>query len=172
MARRERRACPKRPVRSEQRCQTAQGALALRVAPLFRLSGVARRLQTASGMRPLSRLGETENRQQRGMAEYFNRLLGACDRRGGLRGNGASRLSRGPVRRYPRSSARYESQLFGSCATIETMAANFPMPTCQTCKSVTTESPSLSTARRISSGKSDDGGVRSSRIPLVSRNSV
>ncbi len=51
MARRERRGCPQRPVRSEQRSQTAQGALALRVAPLFRLSGVARRLQTAAGMR-------------------------------------------------------------------------------------------------------------------------
>src|SRR6266550_6491348 len=52
MARRERRACPQRPVRSEQRCQTARSVLALRVAPLFRLSGVARRLQTAAGMRP------------------------------------------------------------------------------------------------------------------------
>src|SRR6266487_1938674 len=51
MARRERRACPQRPVRSEQRSQTAQTALALRVAPLFRLSGVARRLQTTAGMR-------------------------------------------------------------------------------------------------------------------------
>ena len=52
MARRERRACPQRPVRSEQRCQTAQSVFALRVAPFFRLSGVARRLQTAAGMRP------------------------------------------------------------------------------------------------------------------------
>jgi hypothetical protein len=51
MARRKRRACPQRPVRSEQRSQTAQNALALRVAPVFRLSGVARRLQTAAGMR-------------------------------------------------------------------------------------------------------------------------
>ena len=34
MARRERRACPQRPVESEQRRQTAQDALALRVAPL------------------------------------------------------------------------------------------------------------------------------------------
>ena len=51
MARRERRACPQRPVRSEQRSHTAQGALALRVVPLFRLSHVARRLQTAAGMR-------------------------------------------------------------------------------------------------------------------------
>src|SRR5262245_59381075 len=74
--------------------------------------------------------------------------------------------------RYPRSSARYESQLFGLCATIDTIVANFPMPTCHTCKSVTTESPSLSTAQRISSGKSDDAGVRSSRIPPVSRNNV
>ena len=52
MARRERRACPQRPVRSKQRRQTAQSVLALRVAPLFRLSGVARRSQTAAGMRP------------------------------------------------------------------------------------------------------------------------
>jgi hypothetical protein len=51
MARRERRARLQRPVRSEQRSQTVQGALALRVAPIFRLSGVARRLQTAAGMR-------------------------------------------------------------------------------------------------------------------------
>ena len=51
MARRERGACPLRPVRSEQRSQTAQNALALRVAPIFRLFGVARRLQTAAGMR-------------------------------------------------------------------------------------------------------------------------
>ncbi len=51
MARRERRACLQRPVRSEQRSQTAQTALALWVAPIFRLSGVARRLQTAAGMR-------------------------------------------------------------------------------------------------------------------------
>jgi len=52
MARRERRACPQQPVRSEQRRQTARSVLALWVAPLFRLSGVARRLQTAAGMRP------------------------------------------------------------------------------------------------------------------------
>jgi hypothetical protein len=52
MARRERRACPQRPVRSEQRCQTARRVLAVRVAPLFRLSRVARQLQTAAGMRP------------------------------------------------------------------------------------------------------------------------
>jgi len=51
IARRERRACLQRPVRSEQRSQTAQSALALRVVPIFRLSGVARRLQTAVGMR-------------------------------------------------------------------------------------------------------------------------
>jgi hypothetical protein len=51
MARRERRARLQRPVRSEQRSQTVQGALALRVAPIFRLSGGARRLQTAAGIR-------------------------------------------------------------------------------------------------------------------------
>ena len=51
MARRERRTCPQRPARSEQRSQTAQSALALRVAPIFRLSGVARRLQTTAGVR-------------------------------------------------------------------------------------------------------------------------
>ena len=49
---------------------------------------------------------------------------------------------------------------------------NFSDTTCQTCKSVTTESPSLSTVRRISSGKSDDGGVQIAQNPLVSRNSV
>lgn len=52
MARREGRACPQRPVRSEQRRQAAQSVLALRVAPPFCLSGAARRLQTAVGMRP------------------------------------------------------------------------------------------------------------------------
>jgi hypothetical protein len=51
MASRVRRACPQRPVKSEQRSQTTQGAVALRVPPLFRLSGVARRFQTAAGMR-------------------------------------------------------------------------------------------------------------------------
>ena len=52
MARRERGACPQRPVTSKQRRQTAHSVLALWVAPLFRLSVVARRLQTAAGMRP------------------------------------------------------------------------------------------------------------------------
>jgi ABC-type glutathione transport system ATPase component len=42
MARRERRACPLRPVRSEQHRQTAQSALALRVASLLAPAGVAR----------------------------------------------------------------------------------------------------------------------------------
>jgi hypothetical protein len=57
MARRERRACPQRAVKSEQRShQTAQSALALRVVPLFRLSGVARRLQTDAGMRSVRAL--------------------------------------------------------------------------------------------------------------------
>ena len=45
------------------------------VAPLFRLSGVARRLQTAAGHAHSSRLGKTKNRQQRGTAGYFSRLL-------------------------------------------------------------------------------------------------
>ena len=52
MARRERRAYPQRSVRSKQRRQTPQSALALRVAPLFGLARVARRLQTTAGMRP------------------------------------------------------------------------------------------------------------------------
>src|SRR5205814_4127058 len=39
-------------VRSEQCSRTAQSVLALRVAPLFRLSGVARRLQIAADMLP------------------------------------------------------------------------------------------------------------------------
>jgi hypothetical protein len=45
------------------------------VAPLFRLSGVARRLQTAAGYAHSSRLGKTKNRQQRGTAGYFSRRL-------------------------------------------------------------------------------------------------
>jgi hypothetical protein len=52
MARRERRACSQRPVSSEQRRQTAQSVLASGLRRFFRLSSVARRLQTASGMRP------------------------------------------------------------------------------------------------------------------------
>ena len=52
MARRERRTCSRLPVTSEQRRQTDQGALALRVEPLFRLSGIVRRLRTTGGMRP------------------------------------------------------------------------------------------------------------------------
>jgi hypothetical protein len=75
MAKREQRACPQQPVRSEQRRQTAQSVLAVRVAPLFsplqRCASVTDRLRYA----PSSRLGETKNRQQRGMAEYFIRLL-------------------------------------------------------------------------------------------------
>jgi len=51
MARREREACSQRPVTSKQRRQTPRSVLALRVASLFRLSVVARRLQTAAGMR-------------------------------------------------------------------------------------------------------------------------
>jgi hypothetical protein len=39
-------------VRGKQPSQTAQSALALRVVPLFRLSGVARRLQIAADMLP------------------------------------------------------------------------------------------------------------------------
>ena len=46
-------------------------------SPLRRCSSVA----DHSGYAPSSRLGETKNRQQRGMVEYFNRLLSACDRR-------------------------------------------------------------------------------------------
>src|SRR6266567_8994081 len=75
MARRERQTCSQRPVRSEQRRQTAQGALALRVAPLLFASPallVSRRPLRVSSS---SRLGETKNRQQRGMVAHFNRLL-------------------------------------------------------------------------------------------------
>src|SRR5213592_3363014 len=46
-------------------------------SPLRRCSSVT----DHSGYAPSSRLGETKNRQQRGMAGYFNRLLSACDRR-------------------------------------------------------------------------------------------
>ena len=48
MARRERGACPQRPLTREQRRQMAQRALALRVAPLFRFSCVARSSQTTA----------------------------------------------------------------------------------------------------------------------------
>jgi len=62
---------------SEQRRQTAYSILALRVGPLFRLSGVARRLSRnrGTGYAPSSRLGEAKNLHQPGMAEFFNRLL-------------------------------------------------------------------------------------------------
>src|SRR5688572_9315782 len=50
MARRERRAYPQRSVRSEQRRQTAQSALARRVASIFGLAGVAPQSQTTAGM--------------------------------------------------------------------------------------------------------------------------
>src|SRR5688572_33092379 len=61
MARRERRAYPQRSVRSEQRRQTAQSALARRVASLFGLAGVAPQSQTtevAEGNRGGWRAGE------------------------------------------------------------------------------------------------------------------
>jgi len=77
MARRERRACPQQPVRSEQRSQTAQSSLAIWVAPLFHLfrrcSSIIPPLR--DGYAHSSRLGETKNRRQHGMAGYFNRLL-------------------------------------------------------------------------------------------------
>jgi len=77
MARRERGACRERPVTSEQRRQTAYSLLALRVAPLFRLSGRCSSVipQLRDGYAPSSRLGEAKNRQQRGMTKFFNRLL-------------------------------------------------------------------------------------------------
>ncbi len=46
-------------------------------SPLRRCSSVT----DHSGYASSSRLGETKNRKQRGMVEYFNRLLSACDRR-------------------------------------------------------------------------------------------
>src|SRR5688500_6951074 len=61
MARRERRAYPQRSVRSEQRRQTAQSALARRVASLFGLACVAPQSQTtevAEGNRGGWRAGE------------------------------------------------------------------------------------------------------------------
>jgi len=64
VARRERGACPsrRRGMTSEQRRQTAYSILALRVGPLFRLSGVARRLSRnrGTGYAPSSRLGEAK----------------------------------------------------------------------------------------------------------------
>ena len=60
---------------SEQRRQTAHSVLALRVdatfSPLQRCSSVTDHF----GYAPSSRLGETKNRQQRGMARFFNSLL-------------------------------------------------------------------------------------------------
>ncbi len=76
MARRERRAYPLRSVRSEQHRQTPQCALALRVAPIFELRGVARQSQTPAGMLPSSRLAQLNNRKQRDMSQFFNSLLG------------------------------------------------------------------------------------------------
>src|SRR6266700_3220630 len=75
MARRERRACPQPPVRSERRSQTTQSALALQVAPLFRLSGVARRLQTAAGMRTPRALERRKIGSNATWLGIFNRLL-------------------------------------------------------------------------------------------------
>src|SRR6266550_8276672 len=46
-------------------------------SPLRRCSSVT----DHSGYASSSRLGETKNRKQRGMVEYFKRLLSACDRR-------------------------------------------------------------------------------------------
>jgi hypothetical protein len=45
-------------------------------SPLLRCPSVS----DHCGYAPSSRLGETKNRQERGMAEYFNRLLEVSDR--------------------------------------------------------------------------------------------
>ena len=77
MARRDRRACPQRPVRSEQRSQTAQSSLAIRVAPLFHLSGVARRLSPhcGTGMRTPRALERRKMGSNATWLGIFNRLL-------------------------------------------------------------------------------------------------
>src|SRR5207249_11213265 len=80
MARRERPAYPQRPVSSEQRSQTTQSALALWVAPIFRPSGVARRLQTQRVSALLAPWRDEKSAATR-HGWYFNRLLSACDRR-------------------------------------------------------------------------------------------
>ena len=80
MARRERRACLQRPVRSEQRSQTIQTALALWVASIFRPSGVARRLQTIAGMRPPRALERRKIGSNAAWLSNSNTLLSACDR--------------------------------------------------------------------------------------------
>src|SRR6266496_3604768 len=106
MARRERQTCSQRPVRSEQRRQTAQGALALRVAPLLFASPallVSRRPLRVSSS---SRLGETKNRQQRGMVAHFNRLL-------------TETLFRGQSLRKPRSELRHWLRFQRHGSTIE-----------------------------------------------------
>jgi len=62
VARRERRAYPQGSVRSEQRRQTPQSALALRVVPLFGLNRVASRSQIPADMLPRRALFKPKNR--------------------------------------------------------------------------------------------------------------
>jgi len=73
VARHERRACPSRGggMRNEQRSQTIQGAITLRVASLFRLSGGCLSIADRCAYAHFSRLGKTKNRQQRDTAGYF-----------------------------------------------------------------------------------------------------
>src|SRR5688572_20140533 len=66
MARRERRAYPQWSVRSERRRQTAQSALARRVASLFGLAGVAPQSQTAAGMLLRRALARSKTEATRG----------------------------------------------------------------------------------------------------------
>src|SRR5450432_3566099 len=65
------------PATDEQRRQTTQATLALRVAPLFRLGGVAALGQDRIGSSRFARsVTKPKNRRQREPCQYFNRLPG------------------------------------------------------------------------------------------------
>ena len=125
MARRERRAYPQRSVRSEQRRQTPQSALAspthqlplfpsassaLRVAPLFGLACVARRSQIHWGYAPSSRLAQAKNQSATRHAWVFQQtpMVASLPRAGSGR-DGAGRrwdTDRG-LRRFARCRCRF-----------------------------------------------------------------
>jgi len=100
---------PARSVRSEQRRQTPQSALgspthqpplfpsassARRVAPLFGLACVARRLQTAAGMRPPRALARPKIGATRGAWVFQQTLRGRLKSREGPRGSALGRMAR------------------------------------------------------------------------------
>ena len=76
MASRERRAYPYGSVRSEQRRQTPESALAIRVASLFGLNYVAPRSQIHSDMLPRRALFKPKIQQPRGQLLFMRWLLG------------------------------------------------------------------------------------------------